>query len=170
MNMNVQSREIQYDNVIMGAMASQITSPAIVYSTVYSDADQRKHQSSVSLTFVTGEFPAQMASDAENVSIWWRHAIWKWCLQKIGHPTRPQFGFGISLYGYESWYNMWLINEGHSADCFMVNIADCFQVILAIKLSSTAILYADSLQLRPLFDIEIFVWPIVWHINFGLTI
>ena len=23
---------------------------------------------------VTGEFPAQMASNAENVSIWWRHA------------------------------------------------------------------------------------------------
>ena len=23
----------------------------------------------------TGEFPAQMASDAENVSIWWRHYI-----------------------------------------------------------------------------------------------
>ena len=22
---------------------------------------------------VTGEFPAQMASNAENVSIWWRH-------------------------------------------------------------------------------------------------
>ena len=22
---------------------------------------------------MTGEFPAQMASDAENVSIWWRH-------------------------------------------------------------------------------------------------
>ena len=29
----------------------------------------------------TGEFPAQMASNAENVSIWWRHhgdAIWQW--------------------------------------------------------------------------------------------
>ena len=24
----------------------------------------------------TGEFPAQMASDAENVSIWWRHCAW----------------------------------------------------------------------------------------------
>ena len=24
---------------------------------------------------VTGEFPAQMASNAENVSIWWRHDI-----------------------------------------------------------------------------------------------
>ena len=38
----------------------------------------RKHQSSASLAFVrrihrSGEFPAQMASDAVNVSIWWRH-------------------------------------------------------------------------------------------------
>ena len=63
-----------YDDVIMGAMASQITSLTIVYSTVYSGADQRKHQSSASLAFAgkspgTGEFPAQMASNAENVSI-----------------------------------------------------------------------------------------------------
>ena len=36
----------------MGAMTSQITSLTIVYSTVYSGADQRKHQSSPSLTFV----------------------------------------------------------------------------------------------------------------------
>ena len=58
----------------MSAMASQITSLTIVYSTVYSYADERKHQSSVSLAFVgTSEFPAQMASNAENVSIWWRH-------------------------------------------------------------------------------------------------
>ena len=53
----------------MGAMASQITSLTIVYSTIYRDADQRKHQSSASLAFGTGEFPAQMASNAENVSI-----------------------------------------------------------------------------------------------------
>ena len=43
-----------YDDVIMGAMASQITSLTIVYSTVYSGADQRKHQSSASLAFVRG--------------------------------------------------------------------------------------------------------------------
>ena len=36
----------------MGAVASQITSLTIVYSTVDSDADQRKHQSTVSLAFV----------------------------------------------------------------------------------------------------------------------
>ena len=38
----------------MGAIASQITSLAIVYSTVYSGWDQRKHQSSESLAFVRG--------------------------------------------------------------------------------------------------------------------
>ena len=43
-----------YDDVIMGTMESQITSLTIVYSTVYSDADQRKHQSSTSLAFVWG--------------------------------------------------------------------------------------------------------------------
>ena len=65
----------------MAAMASQITSLIIVYSTVYSGADQRKHQSSVSLaicagnSLVPGEFPAQMASNAKDVSIWWRHHV-----------------------------------------------------------------------------------------------
>ena len=43
-----------YSDVIMGAMASPITSLTIVYSTVYSGADQRKHQSSASLAFVPG--------------------------------------------------------------------------------------------------------------------
>ena len=43
-----------YDDVIMGAIASQITSITIVYSTVCSGADQRKRQSSASLAFVWG--------------------------------------------------------------------------------------------------------------------
>ena len=38
----------------MGVMASQITSLMIVYSTFYSGADHRKHQSSASLAFVRG--------------------------------------------------------------------------------------------------------------------
>ena len=51
-----------YGDVIMSATASQITGLTIVYSAVYSGADQRKHQSSASLAFVRGipgEFPAQ---------------------------------------------------------------------------------------------------------------
>ena len=45
---------LHYNDVIMGAMASQITSLTIVYSTIYSGADQRKHQSSTWLAFVRG--------------------------------------------------------------------------------------------------------------------
>ena len=43
-----------YSDVIMGAMASQITSLAIVFSPGYSGTDQGKHQSSASLAFVRG--------------------------------------------------------------------------------------------------------------------
>ena len=45
---------MHYDDVIMSAMASQITSLANVYSSVYSGANQRKHRSSASLLFVWG--------------------------------------------------------------------------------------------------------------------
>ena len=38
----------------MSTMASQNTSLMIVYSTIYSDTDQRKHQNSTSLAFVRG--------------------------------------------------------------------------------------------------------------------
>ena len=43
-----------YGDVIISTMVSQITSLAIVYSTVYSGAEQRKHKSSASLAFVRG--------------------------------------------------------------------------------------------------------------------
>ena len=63
----------------MSATASQITSLTIVYSTVYS-RHRSKKTSKLCVTGlcagnspVTGEFPAQRASSAENVSIWWRH-------------------------------------------------------------------------------------------------
>ena len=45
---------IYYSDVMMNAMASQITSLTVVYSTVYSGAEERKHQSSASLAFVMG--------------------------------------------------------------------------------------------------------------------
>ena len=43
-----------YNDVIMDTIASQITSLTFVYLTVYSDADQRNHQSPASLAFVRG--------------------------------------------------------------------------------------------------------------------
>ena len=63
----------------MGAMISQITSLTIVYSTVYSSADEKK-TSKLRVTGlcavtspVTSEFIAQKGGNAEKVSIWWRH-------------------------------------------------------------------------------------------------
>ena len=67
----------------MGAMPSQIISLTIVYSIIYSGADQRNIKAPRHWPLwggnwggnspVTGEFPAQRASYAENISTWWRH-------------------------------------------------------------------------------------------------
>ena len=45
---------LHYNDVIMGAMATQITSPTFVYTTVYSGADNKKHQSFASLAYLRG--------------------------------------------------------------------------------------------------------------------
>ena len=78
--------QYHYNDVIMGSIESQITSLTIVYSTVYSDADQRKHQSSASLVFVRGihrgpvNSPHKWPVTRKKVSIWWRHHVkeFKW--------------------------------------------------------------------------------------------
>ena len=62
----------------MGASASQITS-LIVYSTVFCQA-QIKENIKAPIHWPLcgpgpGEFPEQRASNAENVSIWWRHHV-----------------------------------------------------------------------------------------------
>ena len=63
----------------MGEIASQITSLTIVYPTVFFWCRSKKTSQlrvtglCVGNSPVTGEFPAQRASNAENVSIWWRH-------------------------------------------------------------------------------------------------
>ena len=65
-----------YNDVIIGG--SQIANPTIVYSTVYSGIDQTKSSKlrvnglCTGNSPVTDEFPAQRASNAENVSISWR--------------------------------------------------------------------------------------------------
>ena len=71
--------EKDYSEVKMSIMASQISGVSIVYSTVCSGEDQRKHQSSASL-----------ASSAENVSIWWHHHDKSNYLNVLQH-TRTQY-------------------------------------------------------------------------------
>ena len=70
---------LHYNDVTMSVVASEITSLMIVYSTIYSSADQRKHQSSASLAFVLGihwwlvNSLQKRARNTENVSIWLCH-------------------------------------------------------------------------------------------------
>ena len=54
----------------MSSMASQITSLTIVYSTVYSGVDERKHQSSSSLAFVRENSPVIDVLPAQRASNW----------------------------------------------------------------------------------------------------
>ena len=72
-----------YSDVIMGVMASQMTSLTIVDSTVYSGTDQRNHQRSASLAFVRGIHRSPVNSPHkwsatwkmlpfDDVIIWWR--------------------------------------------------------------------------------------------------
>ena len=69
----------------MGAKATQITTLTIVYSTVYSGTDQG-----------TGEFHTQRVSNAENVSIWWRHHDSNMC--QITHSANKDEVIAISLH------------------------------------------------------------------------
>ena len=68
-----------YSDVIMSVISSQITGVSSVCSTVCLGADRRKHHKALRQWSlwgkppVTGGFPSQRASNAENVAIWWRH-------------------------------------------------------------------------------------------------
>ena len=65
-----------YSDVIMSAMASQITGVSIVYSTVCSGAENIKvsrHWPSWGKFTAERWFPARSGSNGENVSNWWRH-------------------------------------------------------------------------------------------------
>ena len=70
---------LHYNDVIMSAMAPEITSFMRVYSSIYSRRRSkikwklRVTGPSEGNSTVAVEFPAQMARNVENVSIWWRH-------------------------------------------------------------------------------------------------
>ena len=95
-----------YSDAIIGAMASQITSLAIVYSTVYFRRRSKKTSKLrvtglfVGNSPVTGELPTQRASNAENVSIWWRNYVNRHHWSSIFPKSLLRFsGVRICCYG-----------------------------------------------------------------------
>ena len=96
---------INYNDVIMSMMASRITSLTIVYSTV---PKFRVTGPCARNSPVTGEFPAQRASNAENVYIWWRH-------HEVGHSKTyvwhlPQRSW-VNLGAF--WFLFYQVNSCH---------------------------------------------------------
>ena len=81
-------RSCHYNDVIMSAMASQITSLTSVYSTVYSGIKAPRHCLSEGNSPLTGEFPAQRASNEEDASIRWHHHVRHGFYTNPSHFTR----------------------------------------------------------------------------------
>ena len=104
-----------YNDVKMSAVASQTTSLTIVYPTVYSGTDQRKHQSSASLAFVRGihrwpvSSPHKWPVTRKNVSIWWRHHV-----LLISHRHRIFYRqHSVYILVHVRW---WMINQKKNND------------------------------------------------------
>ena len=99
---------MHYSNIIMGAIASRITSLTIVYTTVYSDADQRKHLSSMSLAFVRGpvNFPH------------------KWPV------TRKMFRFDDIIMVYSIWFPVCSLVDESTITCLSTHFADAKSFVI----------------------------------------
>ena len=86
----------------MGVIPSQTNSLKIVYSTVYSDADQRKHQSSASLAFVRG------------IHRWPVNSPHKWPVMRKMCPfddviMTSKLGSAVALIQYLQCYNVYVL-------------------------------------------------------------
>ena len=103
-----------YSDVIMSMIASQITGVSIVYSTIYSGAHQRKHQSSVSLAFVRGihRSPSQWRENCFHLimSSWKLPARWIHYMENINSLSPGRYGsnfnsiiFKNTLYRMVAW-------------------------------------------------------------------
>ena len=112
--------ENHYCDVIIGAMASQITIITIVYWAVYPGADQIKHQCSTSLAFVRG------------IHRWPVNSLHKWPVTRKMFPfndvimycmfsSRSQAAFSLSDLNWinrEHYFHVTKHSHSHSKFCF----------------------------------------------------
>ena len=144
-------------------MASQITSLTIVYSIVYSRRRSKKTSKLRVIGLcegnspVTGEFPAQMASNAKNVSTWWRHhgdlyiqyiclfsTSWKqwsrtggsWC------ALRSSDGFSLGL------FQSHVSGQHRLCTCCIIHYNDVKMSAMASQITSLTIVYSTDADQR----------------------
>ena len=135
---------VHYGDVIMSTLASQITSLTVVYSTVYSGSNKKTSKLHITglcegNSPVTGEFPAQRASDAENVSIWWRHhGFWPSCSPRVTLDSNYTEVHGCDLTRHSSW--------AENVDCAHDNVVNVR--FLSADILNTIYLLFDYCQLK----------------------
>ena len=119
--------QFHYSDVIMTTIASLITSLTIVYSTVYSDADQRKHQSPASLAFVWGIHRRPVNSphkwpvtrkmfpfDDEFVFLWWpTSTILKTAKSLVSIFIYKSLGVGLRFWRSRTVWVNFIVIEGN---------------------------------------------------------
>ena len=134
--------DFHYGDVIMSTMASQITSLTITQSYRWFGCRSKK-TSKLRVTGLcagnspgTGEFPAQMASYAENVSIWWRHHVKKLYIFLL---TSVQIvSYNMSTLVMESHIATLLVNTTHAIFTYA-----CFNSYPLDKMSVISHLYSS---------------------------
>ena len=104
--------DVTHSGVIMGAMASQITS-----LTAYSGADQRKHQSPVSLTFLRG------------INRWPVNSPHKWPVMRKMFPFNDVIMRTASLVTYK-WCSHTPDTSFNQIHCRLVEFYRCHQHVL----------------------------------------
>ena len=115
-----------YCDVIMGTVASQITSLAIVYSSVHSGTDLGKHQSSASLAFVRGihrwpvnsphKWPVTRNMFHFMTSSWYRS-------RELSNAYGEQFGGKWSCYNRTALYAYISYNHAISSKLYVMNFS-----------------------------------------------
>ena len=112
-----------YNDVTMSAMASQITGVSIVWSTVRSDAAQRKHQRSTSLAFVVWIYHQWLGKCFHSMTPplklkGWRHpdiALLSIVFFNGCNAICIMLECGEPVWYYKNWYQYWghggLIND-----------------------------------------------------------
>ena len=113
-----------YIDVIMTTMASQITSLKVVYSTVYSDADQRKHQSSASLAFVWGPVNSRHKGPVTRIMFPFDDVIMEW---------RNSLRSPILLSAKTGWLTNSLFTGDLAATLMWRNLFNCLKCHLGIQ-------------------------------------
>ena len=162
----------------MSPMGSQITSPMIVYSTIYSGIDQGKHQSSTSLASVRGihwwpvnsphkgpvtrkMFPFDDVIMSWHCVCWWPSTVrWEDSLNKVMTKFRSHIYTGPALEGFNS------SHPGQNGCHFTDNIFKCIFInekfCIAIQISLRFVAKGPINYANPVYGVATICHQVRW--------